>query len=69
MLRDDRVPLVAIDLEERGKRKRGPPKKTSKKQVEKTEKVGIKTEFVRSRAKWRDGARKIAEWSQFSQLR
>ena len=40
---DNSVLRVALDLEVSGKRKRGRPKKTWKKQVEKeTEKIGLK---------------------------
>ena len=42
---DDSVLRVPVDLEVRGKRKRGQPKKTWKKQVvEETEKIGLKKE-------------------------
>ena len=42
---DDSVLRVALDLEVSGKRKRGRPKKTWKKQVEEeTEKIGLKKE-------------------------
>ena len=45
-----------------GKRKRGQPKKTWKKQMEEeTEKVGLKKEDTLRRDKWRDGVREIAE--------
>ena len=45
-----------------GKRKRGRPKKTWKKQVEEeTEKIGLKKEDALRRDKWRDGVREIAE--------
>ena len=44
-----------------GKRKRGRPKKTWMKQVEKeTEKIGLKKEDVPRRDKWRDEVRAIA---------
>ena len=57
---DDRVLRVALDLEVSDKRKRGRPKKTSKKQVEEeTKKIGLK-EDVLNRDKWRDGLRIIA---------
>ena len=59
---DDSVLGVALNLEVTGKRKRGRPKKTWKKQVEEeTEKVGLKKEDARRRDKWRDGVREIAE--------
>ena len=42
---DDSVLRVSLDLEVSGKRKRGQPKKTWKKQVEEeTEKIGLKKE-------------------------
>ena len=53
---------VALDLEVSGKRKRGRPKKTWRKQgEEETEKIGLKKEDVLRRDKWRDGVRTIAE--------
>ena len=59
---DDSVLRVALNLEVTGKRKRGRPKKTWKKQVEEeTEKVGLKKEDALRRDKWRDGVREIAE--------
>ena len=58
----DSVLRVALNLEVTGKRKRGRPKKTWKKQVEEeTEKVGLKKEDALRRDKWRDGVREIAE--------
>ena len=59
---DDSILRVALDLEVTGKRKRGRPKKTWKKQVEEeTEKVGLKKEDALNRAKWRDGVQVTAE--------
>ena len=59
---DDSVLRVALNLEVTGKRKRGRPKKTWKKQVEEeTEKVGLKKEDALRRDKWRNGVREIAE--------
>ena len=59
---NDTVLRVALDLEVSGKRKRGRPKKTWKKQVEEeTEKIGLKKEDALIRDKWRDGVRTIAE--------
>ena len=59
---DDSVLRVALDLEVNGNRKRGRPKKTWKKQVEKeTQKIGLKKEDALNRNKWRDGVRAIAE--------
>ena len=55
---DDSVLMVVLDLEVSGKRKRGRPKKTWKKQVEEeTEKIGLKKEDALRRNKWRDGVR------------
>ena len=51
---DDNVLRVALDLEVSGKRKRGRPKKTWKKQVEEeTEKIDLKEDAL-NQAKWRD---------------
>ena len=59
---DDSVLRVALDFEMSGKRKRGRPKKTWKKQVEEeTEKIGLKKEDALNQAKWRDGVQTIAE--------
>ena len=59
---DDSVLTIALNLEVSGKRKRGLPKKTWKKQVEeKTEKIGLKKKNALNRAKWRDGVQAIAE--------
>ena len=59
---DDSVLRVALDLEVSGKRKRGRPRKTWKKQVEEeTEQIGLKKEDVLRRDKWRDGMRAIAK--------
>ena len=59
---DDSVLRVALNFEESGKRKRGRPKKTWKKQVEEeTEKIGLKKEDALRQDKWRDGVRAIAE--------
>ena len=45
-----------------GKRKRGRPKKTWKKQVEEErEKIGLKKEDALRRDKWKDRVRAIAE--------
>ena len=49
---DDSVLRVALNLEMSGKRKRGQPKKTWKKQVEKeTKKIGLKKEDALRRDK------------------
>ena len=59
---DDSVLRVALDLEVSGKRKRGRPRKTWKKQVEEeTEQIGLKKEDSLRRDKWRDGMRAIAK--------
>ena len=59
---DDSVLRVALNLEVSGKRKRGRPKKTWKKQVEEeTEKVGLKKEDALRRDKWKDRVQEIAE--------
>ena len=51
-----------MDLEVSGKKKRGQPKKTWKKQVEEeTEKIGLKKEDALNQGKWRDGVQAIAE--------
>ena len=68
---DDGVLRVALNLEVSGKRKRGRPKKTWKKQMEEeeTEKIGLKKENALNRDKWRDGVQTIAEgMSGFSHL-
>ena len=59
---DDSVLRVILNLEVSGKRKRGRPKKTWKKQVEEeTENIGLKKEDALRRDKRRDGVRAIAE--------
>ena len=59
---DDSVLRVALNFEISGKRKRGRPKKTWKKQVEEeTDMIGLKKENAPRRDKWRDGVRAIAE--------
>ena len=59
--RDDDSDLrVVLDLEVSGKRKRRRPKKTWKKQVEETKKIGLKKDAL-NRAKWRDGVQETAE--------
>ena len=55
MRNDNSVLRVALNLEVAGKRKRGRPKKTGKKQVEEeTEKIGLKKENTLRQNKWRD---------------
>ena len=59
---DNRVLRAALDLEVRGKRKRGRPKKTwEKEEEEETEKIGLKKEDALRQDKGRDGVRAIAE--------
>ena len=59
---DDSVLRVALNLEVSGKRKRGRPTKTWRKQVEEeTEKIGLKKEDALRQDKWRDRVRAIAE--------
>ena len=55
--RDDWYVLrKALDLEVKGKRKRGRPRKTCRLQVEKESKsVGLKKEDAKNRARWRVG--------------
>ena len=58
----DSVLRVALNLEVSGKRKRGRPRMTWKKQVEEeTEKIGLKKEDALRQDKWRDGVRAIAK--------
>ena len=58
----DSVLRVALNVKVSGKRKRGRPRKTWKKQVkEKTEKIGLTKEDALRRDKWRDGVQPIAE--------
>ena len=65
---DDSVLRVALNLEVSGKRKRGRPKKTWKKQVEEEE-IGFKKEDALNRDQWRDEVRAIAEeMGRFSHL-
>ena len=52
----------ALEFEVKGRRKRGGPKKTWKTQVEKESKsVGLEKKDAMNRARWRVGARKIAD--------
>ena len=53
---NDSVLRVAVNLEVSGKRKRGRPKKTWRKQVkEEIEKIGLKKDDALRRDKWREG--------------
>ena len=59
---DNSILRIALNLEVSGKKKRGQPKQTWKKQEEEeTEKIGIKKEYAQNRAKKRDGVQAIAE--------
>ena len=59
---DDSVLRVALNLEVSGKRKRGRPRNTWKKQVEEeTEKISLNKKDALRRDKGRDGVRAIAE--------
>ena len=53
---NDSALRVALNLEVSGKRKGGRLKKTWKKQVEETEKIGLKKENALNRDKWSDSA-------------
>ena len=53
--------MKALDFEKEGQRKKGSPKKTWKKQVEKESmKVGLRREDVLCRSKWSVGVSMIA---------
>mgnify|MGYP001800209334 CR=1 FL=1 len=60
--RDDGHALrKALEFKVKGKRKRGPSRKTWKMQVEKESRsVGLKKEYVLNRTRWRVGIREIA---------
>ena len=59
---DGHVLRKALELEMKGKRKRGQPKKTWKTQVEKESKsVDLEKKDAMNRARWRVGVRKIAD--------
>ena len=59
---DDCVLSVALDLEVSGKKKATTTKDDLEKQVEEeAEKIGLKKEDTRTRAKWRNGVRAIAD--------
>ena len=59
---DGHVLRKVLEFEVKGKRKRGRPKKTWKTQVEKESKsIGLEKKDAMNRARWRVGARKIAE--------
>ena len=58
---DDNILKKAIMLEVNGKRKRGRPKMTWRRQVEDSvKKVGLKVEEPADRTRWREGVRAIA---------
>ena len=59
---DDNILKKAMMLEVNGKRKRGRPKMTWRKQVEESVKeVGLKIEEAADRTRWREGVRAIAD--------
>ena len=59
---DNNILKKAMTLEVNGKRKRGRPKITWRRQVEESvEKVGLKIEKAADRTRWREGVRAIAE--------
>ena len=59
---DNNIRKKAMMLEVNGKRKRGRPKITWRRQVEESEeKVGLKIEEAADRTRWREGVRAIAE--------
>ena len=59
---DDNTLKKAIMMEVNGKRKRGRPKLTWRRQVEESvKKVGLKIEEAEDRTRWREGVRAIAE--------
>ena len=60
--RDDDNILKPMMMEVNGQRKRGRPKMTWRRQVEKgVKKVGLKIEEAADRTRWRKGVRAIAE--------
>ena len=66
---DDSVLRVALDLEVSGKRKRGRPKKTWKKQVEEeTEKIGLKKKDALIRDKWTECEQLQKKWGKSGHL-
>ena len=66
---DDSVLRVALNLEVSGKRKRGRPKKTWKKQVEEeTEKIGLKKEDALRRGTSVRTERLQKEWGKSGHL-
>ena len=59
---DNNALKIALDLEDSGKRKRGRPNRTWKKQMEEeTEKIGLKKEDALNQTKWRNGGQTIAK--------
>ena len=59
---DGHVLRKALEFEVKGKRKRGRPKKTCKKQMEKESKsTGLEKKDAMNRARWRVGVRKIVD--------
>ena len=61
-MNDDNVLKKAMMMEVNGKRKRGRPKLTWRRQVEESvKKVGLKIEEAADRTRWKEGVRAIAE--------
>ena len=59
---DDNVLKKAMMMEVRGKRKRGQPKLTWRREVEESvKKVGFKIEKAGDQTRWKEGVRAIAE--------
>ena len=59
---DDNILKKAMMMEVNGKRKRGRPKLTWRRQVEESvKKVGLNIEEAGDRTRWREGVRAIAE--------
>ena len=59
---DDNIVKKALMMEVNGRRKRGRPKMTWKRQMEESvKKVGLKIEDAADRTRWREGVRAIAE--------
>ena len=59
---DDNILKTAMMMEVNGKRKRGRPKLTWRRQVEESgKKVGLKMEDAGDRTRWKEGVRAIAE--------
>ena len=58
---DGHVLRRALEFEVKGRRKRGRPKRTWRKQVEEeSRRVGLKKDVAQNRDRWRGGVREIA---------